>query len=146
MSPASLASFASGLSERWGPEGVKKAFYLAQLGLGLVFVLVLWRLRPQGVSKDSGFAVREADLKAAAPPGRGAGSSSLADGPPHEVLGISPRASVEEIQQAYRERMKQYHPDRVGRPGTREWVDAQKIAEAINHAKNELLKRARERT
>lgn len=58
----------------------------------------------------------------------------------HEILGISPSASVEEVQKAYRELMKRYHPDKVGRPGTREWSDAQKIAEAINHARDTMLK------
>ena len=64
------------------------------------------------------------------------------DGPPHEILGVQPGAGAEEIQRAYRERMKQYHPDKVGPPGSREWNDAQKIAEAINRAKSELLKKA----
>jgi DnaJ-domain-containing protein 1 len=48
-----------------------------------------------------------------------------------------------QIQSAYRELMKRYHPDRVGRPGTREWQDAQGIAEAINRAKRDLLARAK---
>jgi DnaJ-domain-containing protein 1 len=32
---------------------------------------------------------------------------------PHVVLGVPPGASGEEITRAYRERMKEYHPDRV---------------------------------
>ena len=32
---------------------------------------------------------------------------------PYEVLGVAHGASNDEITQAYRERMKQYHPDRV---------------------------------
>ncbi len=63
------------------------------------------------------------------------------DGAPHEILGVSPQASPEEIQSAYRSLMKRYHPDRVGRPGSREWNDAQQIAEAINRAKELLLKK-----
>jgi hypothetical protein len=39
--------------------------------------------------------------------------------------------------------MKRYHPDLVGRPGSREWKDAQRIAEAINRAKEELAPRRR---
>jgi hypothetical protein len=36
--------------------------------------------------------------------------------------------------------MKRYHPDVVGRPGTREWKDAQKIAESLTAARDSLLK------
>lgn len=34
--------------------------------------------------------------------------------PPHEVLGVAPDASEREIQRAYRERVKDAHPDRGG--------------------------------
>ncbi len=63
------------------------------------------------------------------------------DGAAHEILGVRADATEEQIQAAYRELMKRYHPDRVGRPGTREWQDAQGIAETINRAKTELLAR-----
>jgi DnaJ-class molecular chaperone len=63
------------------------------------------------------------------------------EGLPHEILGVSPDASPEEIRAAHRELMKHYHPDQVGRPGSREWQDAQEIASAINHAKLEMLKK-----
>jgi DnaJ-domain-containing protein 1 len=66
--------------------------------------------------------------------------------PAHEILGLSVDASELEIAQAYRDLMKQYHPDKVGAPGTREWQDAQRIAEAINQARDEMMKRARQRT
>jgi DnaJ-domain-containing protein 1 len=61
------------------------------------------------------------------------------DGAPHEVLGISTSATEQQVQAAYRELMKQYHPDKIGRPGTREWTDAQKIAEALNHARAQMI-------
>lgn len=159
----SLESIASQLNERFGPQGMKNAFYLAQVAVGVLFVGVFWRLRSGASSASSvgksGFAVREADVRKPAPRAP-ANRQDLAnskmerkvplqlegirtDGPPHEVLGVKPGATEEEIQKAYRERMKRYHPDKVGRPGSREWNDAQKIAEAINAAKNELLKRAR---
>ena len=32
---------------------------------------------------------------------------------PYDVLGISPEASNEEVEQAWRRRMQEYHPDRV---------------------------------
>ena len=34
--------------------------------------------------------------------------------PPHEVLGIDPDASDDEVQQAYRERVQEVHPDQGG--------------------------------
>lgn len=62
---------------------------------------------------------------------------------PHEILGVAAGASPAEIQKAYRELMKRYHPDLVGPPDSRQWKDAQKIAEAIIRAKDEMLKRAK---
>lgn len=62
------------------------------------------------------------------------------DGPPHEILGVQPDANLTEIQKAYRDKIKIYHPDRVGRPDSQAWKDAQKIAEAINHAKETMIK------
>jgi DnaJ-domain-containing protein 1 len=143
------------LTERLGPDGMRRAFYLVQLLIGGAFVAVLWRLRPGASSSESGFAIREADLKKARKPISGDDLAAARlerkaplqlggiriDGTPHEILGVSPRATADEIQRAYRDRMKQYHPDKVGPPGSRQWNDAQKIAEAINRAKNELLKR-----
>ncbi len=67
-------------------------------------------------------------------------------GAPHEVLGIHPFATEETIQKAYRERMKQYHPDKIARPGTDQWREAQQIAEAINRARVEMLKRVSKRS
>ncbi|RYZ67911.1 MAG: J domain-containing protein [Proteobacteria bacterium] len=63
------------------------------------------------------------------------------DAPPHEILGVTPHASVAEIQRAYKEMMKRFHPDRVGAPGSQAWQDAQPIAEAINRARDLMLKR-----
>ena len=36
---------------------------------------------------------------------------------PHEILGVSPGASREEIQKAYKEAIKKYHPDKVSHLG-----------------------------
>ena len=131
---------------------------LLEYSIIAVIVTAAWlalRRRPT----ESGFRVREADRKL--PPGgakASAGKDELAhaklkrheplqlggiriDGLPHEILGVSCSASPEMIQKAYRELMKLYHPDKIGRPGSREWNDAQKIAEALNRAKDALSKR-----
>lgn len=139
-------------------QKIKENFYLIQMAIGALFLVLGWIFfRPK--EPKSGFRVREADLRrpGAQNPDR---SQALAqarlkrseplrlpgiriDGAPHEILGISAQATPEEIQRAYRDLMKRYHPDVVGRPGTREWQEAQKIAEAINQAKAALLKKRR---
>jgi DnaJ-domain-containing protein 1 len=65
------------------------------------------------------------------------------DGAPHEILGVAARSTPAQVQKAYRDLMKRYHPDKIGRPGTREWRDAQRIAEALNQAKDALLNPSR---
>jgi hypothetical protein len=42
-----------------------------------------------------------------------AGEDADEEGPWFEVLGLSPSATIEEVKEAYRERLKQNHPDRV---------------------------------
>ena len=63
------------------------------------------------------------------------------DGTAYEILGVPPTATDAEILRAYKEMMKRFHPDKIGPPGSREWKDAQGIAEAINRAREELLVR-----
>lgn len=134
-----------------------KSFFFSSLWvLGGLFAIFSWLLRPK--SPESGFKVREYELKKKKPRYSSPELDQLAnakmqqkspllleglrlDGTPHEILGVAANASQEQIQQAYRNLMKRYHPDRVGRPGSREWNDAQKIAEKINQAKDQLLKK-----
>ncbi|NDG85452.1 MAG: hypothetical protein EBX52_10520 [Proteobacteria bacterium] len=61
-------------------------------------------------------------------------------GQPHEVLGVRKEASELEIRRAHRELIKRFHPDKVGPQGSKEWYEAQKIAETINNARDEMLK------
>lgn len=149
------------------PEKLRSWVYMIQVGVGALIIGGLLFLRQR--ETPSGFKVREADLKKdlkktiGSKPALGYSSHDplhdpLAEaryakkaeplriggisiqGEPHEILGIQRNASEAEIRTAYRERMKQYHPDRIGRPGSREWQDAQAIAEAINVAKEKMLK------
>jgi DnaJ-domain-containing protein 1 len=138
------------------PEKLREYFYLSQIALGACFLIALWFLL-RGRSGSSNFRVREADLR----PGKGKSAGRLGEarmkpapkplslpgirleGAPHEVLGIRAGASVDEIQTAYRDLMKRYHPDRVlAAPGSQAWKDAQRVAEAINRAREEALKLA----
>ncbi len=128
------------------PEKVKTLFYLGQVVIALLCLIVVFWFRQR--SPTSAFKLREVDRLKGATKNQGAPQQKdplrltgiRIDGPAHEILGVSSQASSQEIQKAYRNLMKQYHPDKVGRPGTREWNDAQKIAEAINRAKDEMMK------
>lgn len=128
-----------------------------QIGIG-VLVVVLFLLRWLKEDSASQFKVREADRGLKFERGEKARASGDAarekprlltgarvEGQPHEILGVPALASESEIQKAYKDLMKRYHPDRVGRPGSREWHDAQAIAEALNRARGEMLEKLRRR-
>jgi hypothetical protein len=146
------------------PQRLRTFFVLGQFGVGLLLVYLLFRFSSS--KSESGFRLREADrprrkrfgvrddslaqAKLGAKPGEKQSAKKplqlegiRIDRPPHEILGVPVSATPEEIQRAYRQLMKRYHPDRVGAPGSREWNDAQRIAEAINAAKDIVLKQKR---
>jgi len=58
----------------------------------------------------------------------------------YEILGVLPGASKEEIKQAYRLKMKQYHPDNVANLGVEFQALAETKAKEINLAYEEALK------
>ena len=139
---------------------ISNHFGLIQIGISIVFILFWLNARNRAASK-SGFKLREADrddLRFA----RGEAATAAAneptkkkdplrldgivkDGAPHEVLGVSALASEEEIRKAYKEKMKRYHPDKLGAPGSREWTEGTAIAESINRARNAMLERLKHR-
>lgn len=120
------------------------------LGLCALTIFFVWR---SGQVNPSQFKLREHERVARTKTEPGSGlaearfekKSPLAlpgirlDGAPHEILGVSAQASEREILDAYKKLMKQYHPDHVAPPGTDQWNDAQKIAIAINSAKEKIL-------
>ncbi|MBF0229635.1 MAG: DnaJ domain-containing protein [Desulfamplus sp.] len=59
---------------------------------------------------------------------------------PYQILGISPKASKEEIHAAYRNAVKQYHPDRVAHLGKELQDFANKKFIEIQEAYNILMK------
>lgn len=135
----------------------KELFFWLQIGIGAAFVVGAWIfLRPR--PSESNFRVREADRARFKDGPSGAGEDLATskfrqpkaplqldgirlDVPAHRLLGVAPDASVADIQRAYRELMKRYHPDRVARPDTPQWREAQSIADAISRAKEELMKK-----
>lgn len=52
----------------------------------------------------------------------------------HEVLGVSPGASVDEIERAYRAQLEQYHPDKVAQLGPELQIVARRMTERIDAA------------
>ena len=147
------------------PQLLEKGFVLAQGALIAALLGALWYfLKSQ--NPDSQFKVRESDVRPPRPGSSISQNDDLAqarlkpqaesarqaeplrltgirlDGAPHEILGVSKNASTDEVRLAYRELMKRYHPDRIGPPGSREWKDAQRIAEKINEAKDHLLRKS----
>jgi hypothetical protein len=134
------------------PEKLQKFFFSSQVFIVLAILGGIYFLTRK--KEESRFKVREADLKRTGSPASpdllGNATVKKKEAPlqlsgirideaPHKILGISARATEAEIQSAYRELMKLYHPDKVGRPGTREWNDAQKIAEALNNARKQMI-------
>jgi hypothetical protein len=134
-------------------------FLHVQILGGFFLLLIGWVFyRPK--SPESGFRVREADLRKNQKPSPRNGPDELAQarlkaplsltgirlhGTPHEILGVRMDASESEIQSAYRELIKRYHPDKVGPPDSCEWKDAQKIAEALTQARSAMLARAKKK-
>ena len=60
---------------------------------------------------------------------------------PHEILGIDEDATEKQIQKAYRTLMKRYHPDKFVNLDRDQIKEYEKIAVAINKAKDEMLER-----
>jgi DnaJ-domain-containing protein 1 len=58
---------------------------------------------------------------------------------PHEILGVSPTASKDEIRTAYRKLANQYHPDKVHHLGTEFQQLAEAKFKAIQEAYQKLM-------
>jgi len=52
----------------------------------------------------------------------------------HDVLGVSPGASTDEIEQAYRTQLEKYHPDKVAQLGPELQIVARRMTERIEAA------------
>lgn len=60
---------------------------------------------------------------------------------PYEILGINPTASKKEIQSAYKEAIKKYHPDKLSHLGEEFCVLAKKKFIEIQNAYDTLMKK-----
>jgi DnaJ-domain-containing protein 1 len=147
-----LSAVLQHILSRLDPAQAKQGFLIVQIAFVVIILLAVRLMLSK--NHESSFRVREADRKKPSKPAQGPGALAQAriqrkeplmlagiriDGEPHEILGIPKNSEESVIQRAYRDLMKRYHPDVIGRPGTREWADAQKIAEAINQARKQMI-------
>lgn len=69
----------------------------------------------------------------AVPPGSGRSA--------HDILGVRPGASEDEIRRAYQEKVQQYHPDKVASMAGELQELAEQRTKELNGAYNELMNR-----
>lgn len=118
---------------------VQELFYGSQIFIGVAFIATAWfLLRPK--TSESGFRVRESELRdRKIQLQKGAVKF---EGRPHELLGVPESATESEIQKAFRERMKRFHPDRSGKaPGTRDYEEAERVTQLMIQAKDAMLRK-----
>ena len=96
------------------------------VGYGLVNRFMDGRARKAGPQAE-----RKADT--------GSPAADRADAPWYTVLKVSPSASVDEIHEAYRAQIRQYHPDKVASLGEELRALAEEKSKAINAAYQEAL-------
>ena len=95
----------------------------------LVFFAVLLFLIYQMISKSSSKV-----LEGATPKPKGGSKPPNGGRAAHEVLGVEPDASQEEIKRAYQEQIRQYHPDRVANAAPELQELAEKRSKELNAA------------
>lgn len=64
-------------------------------------------------------------------------------GDPHEILGVRPDASEEDVMKAYKEAIKRYHPDKIQGQAQDQIQFYQSASAKINEAKDAMLKKIR---
>ena len=71
---------------------------------------------------------------------RGGGAEGRPGTDPYEVLGVAREAALDEIEQAYRDLLKKYHPDKVEHLGDEFRAMAEERTKTINEAYSRLLR------
>ena len=98
-------------------------------------------VRGDNAKPGAGSQTPGASAGASAPPPRAAAPDSAAW---HEVLGVSRNATHAVVAAAYRQRISEYHPDKVAKMGTEIRAVAERKSKQINIAYAEALKAVRE--
>lgn len=111
--------------------------FLSRLIVFIINVTVIWWLFKTFFGERSNHA-RNVDRDAPSAPPLPNSADTYKD--PYKVLGLSPSASQTEIKEAYRQKLQEYHPDKVSHMGE----DLQKLAQSktidIINAYNSLKK------
>ena len=71
----------------------------------------------------------------------GPSNSDVAEAPWHEVMGVSEWATEEQVTAAYRDRVGQYHPDKVATMGPEIRVLAERKTRELNDAYRQFRRR-----
>ena len=97
---------------------------------------------------QKGPTIKGGDGARTPPPGASAPPPGAAPTPQptawHEVLGVSRKATHAEVAAAYRQRISEYHPDKVAKMGDEIRAVAERKSKQINVAYKEALKHVRE--
>jgi DnaJ-domain-containing protein 1 len=117
----------------------------------VLLVLFIWVgiLNYRKQQPPSQFKVREADrppvkktVKVAPPkPSRLELPGIRLSGEPHEILGVAPNATPDEISEAFKNLMKRYHPDRMAGLPTDQRQFYERATQTIIQAKEDLLRK-----
>lgn len=145
--------------QAWSPEERRTIFFGS---IAVVGGFLIWRLSRARDAQIGGsqFKLREADRPKKT---FAAGPDVLAeaqyaprkkpllltgirlDVPAHELLGVSAQASETQVQAAFREQIKRYHPDKIAPPGTPQWQEASRVAQALQEARDQMIARLKQR-
>ena len=118
--------------------------------IGVIYYLIRYGRLPNFLFKKQGFSKQSPNQKTsdfasdkknrqASGPGSEKSESSKTIQTPYEILGIDPKASKKEIQSAYREAIKKYHPDKLSYLGEEFSSLANKKFKEIQNAYDTLM-------